>query len=157
MFPFLESENSLEVNIFNEQNALPINHNAVTATANAVLLLEGKKFDEVSINFITTEAIQDLHLEFFDDATTTDCISFPMDDENSPGHRILGEIFVCPQTAIDYALSHNGDPNEELTLYIIHGLLHLLGYDDIDPKDRKIMRSAEKRHIKNLKEQQICL
>lgn len=114
-----------------------------------VISYENQPCHEVTINFVTTQAISQLHADFFNDPTTTDCISFPMDEETSP-YRILGEIFVCPKTALDYAEAHDKDPQQELILYVIHGLLHLMGYDDIDPKDRRKMRIAERRHIKHL-------
>jgi len=75
-----------------------------------------------------------------------------MDDENTPQEsRILGDVFVCPKTAIEYSKSHGGDVYEELTLYVIHGLLHLMGYDDIEETDIVKMREAEKRHMNHLK------
>lgn len=95
--------------------------------------------DEVILHFVSQKKICALHAEFFDDPTLTDCISFPIDQE------LLGEIFVCPKTAIEYAKAHKVDPYEETTLYVIHGLLHLLGYDDIKPKDRKIMHKEQNR------------
>lgn len=66
------------------------------------------------------------------------------------GYRVLGDIFVCPQTAVDYATRRDGDPYWEMTLYVVHGLLHLMGYDDIEPKERRRMRAAERRQMKAL-------
>ena len=66
-------------------------------------------------------------------------------------YKILGEIFVCPLAAVTYAESSGADPYEEVLLYIVHGLLHIMGYDDIGEKESQEMRSAEKRHIENLK------
>lgn len=137
---------------------MSINHEVVTLMANEVVRFESKQYDEVTIHFVKTQEIQQLHLDYFNDGSTTDCISFPMDDDDDfLGYRVLGEIFVCPQTALDYAETHKTNSQDELTLYIIHGLLHLMGYDDINLVDRRKMRIAEKKHIKNLKEQQLCL
>lgn len=80
----------------------------------------------------------DLHQQFFNDPSPTDCISFPIDD------KILGDIFVCPKTAIDYAARIKKDPYPETALYIIHGILHLLGFDDLEAPKRRIMRKKEK-------------
>ena len=63
-------------------------------------------------------------------------ITFPLDQD------FLGEIFICPKTALLYNPQH---PYQETTLYVIHGLLHLLGYDDISSKERTIMRREEKK------------
>lgn len=123
----------------------------------AVLAAEGQRCDEVTINFVDTPTICELHKQFFDDPSVTDCISFPIDDMEETGYRVLGEVFVCPKTALDYAKAHKGDPYGELTLYIVHGLLHLMGYDDIAPPDIEEMRAAELRHLNNLRAKGIVL
>ena len=83
-----------------------------------------------------------MHNEFFNDPSPTDCMSFPIDTEEDAEDCYLGDIVVCPAAALKYA-----DPYRETTLYILHGLLHLLGYDDIQPQDRKKMRRAEKTYM----------
>jgi probable rRNA maturation factor len=124
------------VNISNRQSDLPLS----TSSAKKLVrfFLEHKKVDcqEVSVHFVTTRRIAKLHGEHFQDPTPTDCITFPLDQ------KFLGEIFVCPRAALDY---NPRQPYIETSLYIIHGLLHLLGYDDIDKKKRALMRKEEKR------------
>lgn len=115
------------------------------------------KYDEVSIHFIDTPAICALHQQFFNDPTTTDCISFPMDDADATGYRVMGDVFVCPATAKDYVEVHGGDIYKETSLYVIHGLLHLLGYDDIDDDDRQEMRDAEKRYLEYIDKKKLWL
>ena len=107
------------------------------------------KTNEVSVYFVTTEEMCCLHLDYFNDPTPTDCISFPLDDsqDQDAGYHILGEVFVCPQTAIDYDAKA---AYSEATLYLVHGLLHLIGYDDLDAKSRRIMRAAEKKYMELL-------
>ena len=74
-----------------------------------------------------------------------------MDHDGTEGYTILGDVFVCPETAVDYANTHDLAPYHELSLYIVHGLLHLMGYDDILEEDRNEMRKAEEKHMKHLK------
>lgn len=140
------------MNIFieNNQSHLKFDLKSVEKVVLAFKELEQVRFDEVSINFVTSQEISELHKEYFNDPTPTDCISFPIDGEEEE-YRILGEIFICPSTAISYANEHGLNPHEEATLYLIHGLLHLIGLDDIDPEDRKEMRLREKLHMENLK------
>lgn len=140
----------MKVDVFNKQKNLQVSVPAVKKIVEAVITLEKQWCDEVSISFVTTKKICELHQEYFNDPNTTDCISFPMDDESSE-YRVLGEVFICPQTAIDYTHLHGGNAYEECTLYIIHGLLHLMGYDDLEPRLKAIMRRAEKKHMTNLK------
>lgn len=115
--------------------------------------------DEVIIHLITNEKMCDFHLEFFNDPTPTDCISFPLDSpyQTSPPCSVLGEILVCPHAAVVYAKKNHKDPYRETLLYIIHGILHLLGYDDLTPKERMQMRRQERRVLKLLDEKQLSL
>lgn len=80
-----------------------------------------------------------LHKQFFNDPFVTDCITFPIDSD------YLGEIFICPQVAYDY---NPKKPYVETSLYIIHAILHLLGYDDLEESQRKIMHKEQMRLLK---------
>ncbi len=114
--------------------------------------------DEVILHFVDKKTISNLHLDFFKDPTPTDCISFPIDSkEDQSDYKILGEVFVCPEVAKEYCNEHGKNFNEEVTLYIIHGLLHLLGYDDVSEDDRKIMRIEEAKCLDILKKHQLIL
>lgn len=141
----------MRVSIINRQSALAIPTRLIKRLVKAVIEFEGQRCDEVSIYFVSTDEISQLHGQFFGDFSSTDCISFPIDaDGNSFEYRVLGDVFVCPQVAINYSEQHEGNAKYELILYIVHGLLHLMGYDDIEGKDRLAMRKAEKRHMQNL-------
>lgn len=141
----------MDVYVYDQQHALKLPHDAVQALTTQVVSNEGYHYDEVSIHFVDTKTISELHEQYFDDPSPTDCISFPIDDPDAEGYRVLGDVFVCPETAIEYAEKHGCDPYEETALYIVHGLLHLMGYDDVEEEDRKEMRAAEERHLKSLK------
>lgn len=107
-------------------------------------------FDETTIHYVDTQTICELHKKYFADPTTTDCISFPMDDADEEGYRVLGDVFVCPETAASFVQTHGGDLYQEITLYTVHGLLHLLGFDDIEDEDRTEMRGEEARFLENV-------
>lgn len=139
------------INVSDEQTALKISVKQVKQLVQQVIESEGQTCSEVNIYFVDTPAICQLHEEFFNDPSPTDCISFPIDEhESEEGYRLLGEVFICPATAIDYASKHQGNAYQESTLYIVHGLLHLMGYDDCEEEDISLMREAEKRHMHNL-------
>ncbi len=110
---------------------------------------ENETFDEVAVFLVSKEEISRLHDEYFEDPTVTDCITFPLDGPDEE-YRVLGDIFVCPEVAIEYAKENNLNSLEECALYIVHGMLHLFGYDDIKEKDRKVMKQAEKRYMEIL-------
>jgi len=146
----------VNIYIFDEQNSLSINSTQVESIVSAVIHFEGQLVHEVSVHIVDTPTISALHAEYFDDPSTTDCISFPIDSPEEKEYRVLGEVFVCPETAITYANKHEVDPYRETTLYIVHGLLHLMDYDDY-PEVVELMREAEKRHMGNLRHLNLCL
>ena len=147
------------VNYTNNQSALSISPSSVRPIIEQVLKGEKQRCDEVSIYFVDTQEICDLHQQFFNDPSPTDCISLPMDEEDDhSGYRLLGEVFICPETAIKYVHDHGQtDPLEETTLYMIHGILHLLGYDDIDEEEEKVMRKAEIKYLNKIKKMGLLL
>jgi len=124
---------------------------------NFVLKAEKKSFDEMNLFFVSEKEISTLHKTYFNDSSPTDCISFPLDTESDSRPTCLGEIFVCPKTALKYAKSHKINPYEELTLYIVHAMLHLLGYGDIKRSDRSLMQKKQKEIMNELKKQKVIL
>lgn len=102
------------------------------------LLKETKiQTSEVSVYLLSASAIAELHEELFNDPSVTDCISVPINE------NFLGEIFVCPSVAIAYAKKENLCPWKELSLYIIHSYLHLIGYRDGAPEEKQVMESLQ--------------
>jgi probable rRNA maturation factor len=123
----------------------------ISQICNFILKNLNRSFDSLSLFFVSEEKISSLHKSYFKDSSPTDCISFPIDSEFDPKPTVLGEIFICPKTALKYGRTHKIDPYEELTLYIVHGLLHLLGYDDIKKSDRSLMQKKQKEIMNELK------
>lgn len=136
----------MKISISNTQKDLPIDKQSVKEVVVSVLEHLSAKTDEVSLYFVSKKKICALHEDFFQDPTPTDCISFPLDESH------LGEVFVCPAVAQEYAKAHAIDPYQETTLYVIHGLLHLLGFDDLEEKVRRTMRKKEKSCMQHLNE-----
>jgi len=75
--------------------------------------------DEVSVIFVSDRRIAELHRQFMNEPGPTDVITFQH-----------GEIFVSTETAKRQARSYGNSLDHELRLYIVHGLLHLHGFDD---------------------------
>lgn len=146
------------VNVTNSQDIFTINPTDVEAIVSCILTYKQVSCDEISIHCVSSEDISKLHEEYFDDPSPTDCITFPVDDkEDETFYKVLGDVFVCPEVALSYAQSHLVNFEEELTLYIVHGLLHLLGYDDIEEEDRTLMKNEEAVCMQVLKERQLIL
>ncbi len=106
---------------------------------------------ELSIVFLTDAALAKIHVDFMDDPTATDVITF----EGDTAASLAGEICVSVDTAARFVgLPFAGTPragalqesfSSELTLYVVHGWLHLAGYDDLQSAKKRLMRAAEKR------------
>lgn len=137
-----------KVRVFNSQTALSIKNESVRKLIRLVLENKRVMCQEVSVYLVGKKKISSLHSSFFNDPSPTDCITFPMDES------FLGEVFVCPQMACEYNPSK---PYEEVTLYIIHGLLHLLGYEDEDSMARKKMRKEELRLMTLVRKEKCAL
>lgn len=105
---------------------------------------------ELSLVFLTDQALARLHADFLDDPTPTDVITFAGD----PTAGTAGEICVSVDTAARVARKRNEDFAAELSLYVVHGWLHLAGHDDRLPAERRLMRAAERRALQRLRRHQ---
>lgn len=142
------------IRIVNRQKDVAISASQLKKIVDEVLHFEGSYCEEVSIHFVSAKKIALLHQQYFGSPSVTDCISFPI-DASGETCSILGDVFVCPKTAIEYVALHGGDLYEEIILYVIHGLLHLLGYDDLNATDKRKMRRRESKHMSNLREKNL--
>lgn len=143
------------INVTSQQSALAVSVRQTQRIARYVVRAEGQTCNELNVYFVDTPTLCALHEQFFQDPSPTDCISFPIDDPEDDGagchYRILGEVFICPATALAYAQEHGVDPYAETTLYLVHGILHLLGYDDLQESDEQLMRQREHHHMQELR------
>ena len=103
---------------------------------------------ELSLVLLTDAALARLHGKFLGNPAATDVITF----EGDPAAGTAGEICVSVDMAVNYAGARGGGVLEELILYFVHGWLHLAGYDDRQPREKRKMRAAEKRAMKLLRE-----
>lgn len=94
---------------------------------------------ELSLAFLTDEALARLHADYLADPAPTDVITFP----GNPQLGTAGEICVSADAALRSARA--ADVSSEITLYVVHGWLHLAGHDDRAPAPRRAMRRAESR------------
>lgn len=139
----------MHIYITNSQKIIHFDVACIESIVQAILRYMEVECSEISLQFVSKKRITSLHEEFFNDPTPTDCITFPIDP---PGpEALLGEVFVCPQTAKEYVDEHGGNIEQEIILYICHGILHLLGFDDREDEDRREMRKNESFLLENLK------
>jgi len=145
----------LKTTIYTEQSDFDIPPDRIKSLVQKTLEFLEVETDEVVIHFVDVAAITELHGQFFDDPTPTDCISFPLEGKSRPhglsSHSVLGEVFVCPKVALNYIKENGGTASEEISLYVVHGLLHLIGYEDHTPEmldmQEKAINYLKKAHL----------
>jgi probable rRNA maturation factor len=112
--------------------------------ARSCLLGEGIADAELSISFVTELEISELHRRYLQEDGPTDVLSFPLDDEaGEDGLRQLGDVVIAPAVA---ARNNPDDPAAELRLLLVHGILHLLGHDHMDDRERAEMWARQERY-----------
>jgi probable rRNA maturation factor len=108
-----------------------------------VLEQEGVALGAVTIVFTDDAGIRDLNARFRDQDRATDVLAFPLPDEDG----YLGDVIISLERARAQAPRFGNDREAELARLIVHGLLHLLGYDHHRPQDGRRMKAAERRGL----------
>src|SRR3712207_8868653 len=101
---------------------------------------------ELSVLCVDQDYMSTLHERWMGEKGPTDVLAFPMDeldtgrpDEPDPGPALLGDVVLCPSVAIKQARAAGHTMDDELILLATHGVLHLLGYDHMEPEEEKEM------------------
>ena len=117
---------------------------------------------EMGLKITGDEEIHKLNLQYLDEDRPTDVLSFPMNEQLDAapvfvkvpdGKLHLGDIVISYPTALKQAEEHNHPVNREIAILLIHGILHLLGYDHDILKRKSVMRNRETAILKIIEEQ----
>jgi probable rRNA maturation factor len=134
----------VSVAIADQQSVLKVSRRKLTSVVRGVLAAEGITSAEISVALIDDRAMHALNRRHLNHDYPTDVLSFLLADETPDGvRRIEGEIILSSETAAREAGRFGWNPLDELTLYLVHGLLHLCGYHDHSGRDRAAMRRRE--------------
>lgn len=115
----------------------------LVALAGACLVGEGAADAELSVSFVTEAEMAELHARYMDEEGPTDVLSFPLDEADEEGVRVLGDVVVCPVVA---TRNNPEDPAAEMRLLLVHGILHLLGHDHEEEEERAAMWAIQERY-----------
>jgi probable rRNA maturation factor len=122
------------------------------------ILREHGEEGTLAVALVSDREIRRVHREFLGDDSVTDVISFRLDEDAPCGHdAVLGDVVVSVDTAIREALQRQVSPAEEAALYAIHGTLHVVGYEDGEPRERRRMRRAEAKYLGAYHRSRACL
>jgi probable rRNA maturation factor len=129
--------------LISDRQPTPLDEAGLIAVARAALVGEGLDDVELSVSFVEEPEIEDLHVRYMDEPGPTDVLSFPLDDVDEDGRRLLGDVVIAPSVA---ARNNPGDPEGELRLLLVHGILHLLGYDHEIDAEKAAMWARQERY-----------
>lgn len=159
----------VEIFVADEQAEIPID--TMRWSRLARLVLEAERSDkklwgetELSMIFVDEKSMSDLNERFLGREGPTDVLAFPMDDEvvesgrqpdqggRGPGAPVeptdapvlIGDVVICPTIAKRQAPEHNSSLDEELALLVVHGVLHLLGFDHEEDDEAEAMEQRER-------------
>ncbi len=135
------------INLIDESGSAPQwDREQIQAVVEAAIAEDGLKACALTVLIVGDAGSAELHRTHFSDPDPTDVMTFP-DGSPDPetGRTHLGDLAVCIDVARRAAADRKRSESAELTLYVLHGVLHLLGYDDVDPRDQLAMWQVQQR------------
>lgn len=123
--------------IISDRQEVPADHDALAELARSTLTEEGAGPVELSVSLVDAEEMAQLHGRYAGEAGPTDVLSFTMDEDG-----LLGDVVICPEVAKTQAT----DLDAELRLLLVHGILHLLGYDHEEEQERVAMWQRQEQY-----------
>jgi probable rRNA maturation factor len=136
----------IRVSIACPQETVPIDRGQIRQIVRTVLEGEGIREGEISVAFVDNATIHQLNKRYLNHDEPTDVLSFPLSEPNE--RRLAGELVIGAEVARDEATERGHDVAAELGLYVIHGLLHLCGFDDKTEANAKEMRTRERHYLR---------
>ena len=144
-----------EIEIADHQQCLTVDEAFVRNVVQQTLEAERIVAATISVAIVDNARIHELNRQYLNHDYETDVLSFLLEESidssiattgdtpRGTGKTIDGEIIVSTEMAMDMATDYSWDVLHELTLYIVHGLLHLCGYDDLTAEELPLMRTRE--------------
>ncbi|WP_339683613.1 rRNA maturation RNase YbeY [Gimesia maris] len=142
-----------QIEIQNSQTHLAIDETQLKTAISFLLQSEQVNQAEISLAIVDNPTIRQLNQQYLEHDYDTDVLSFLLDcdtamDTNQmelrgAGRQIEGEVIVSAEMAVVMSAEYQWPAEQELLLYVIHGLLHLCGYDDLTEEELHIMRQRE--------------
>jgi probable rRNA maturation factor len=126
-----------KVAVSNQQRRVKINTRLLAQIAEGALSLVGDNEAQLSVVLVDDAAIAKLNARYHDTTGPTDVLSFDYGEGE-------GELIISVERALAQATRFRSTPAREIVLYVVHGILHLHGYDDLAPPDCKHMRAVER-------------
>ena len=140
---------SSKLEIINLQKFHRVNKNKIKELVQGVLKAEAADA-EINVVLVDNKKIKEMNNAFLGHNYATDVLSFAYETEEKPGNKVTGEIVISVEMAARLARRQERAVDGEIALYLTHGLLHLLGYNDKKKADAKKMHQRERVLLTNL-------
>jgi probable rRNA maturation factor len=134
----------IKVAINNQQAAHKVDRARLKEGVKRVLQGEGIEHAVISIAVVDDPTMHDLNRRYLQHDYPTDVLSFLLEEDDD---RLEGEIIISADYAVREAEQFAWSAQDEMLLYVIHGALHLAGYDDLGPELKAEMRTKERQYL----------
>ncbi len=148
---------TIEVEIADSQSALDVDEHLVRSVVEQTLAAEQVSAAAISVALVDNATLRELNQRHLGHDYDTDVLSFllecealeqPLEGKDAVprgfGKRLEGEVIVSTEMAMQMAESFGWSARDEVVLYLVHGLLHLAGYDDLTDDEKQVMRDRER-------------
>ena len=142
-----QSPNAYRIELNRRRRAFSFPSRPVLLVIRAVLADHDAPPGVLSICVVGDREMRSLNEAYSGTSDTTDVLAFPLADLDDP---TIGEIIVNADRAAREGPRYDNSPQRELSLYVVHGALHLVGYDDHTPAEKRRMRRAERKYLHTL-------
>ena len=135
--------------MLDEQDDLVVDLEKVQTVCERILDDGGVKSGKINVVLVNSDTIRQFNRDFLQHDYPTDVISFLTEDRRNEGY-LEGEILACTEIAKERAEEFTWTAEEELLLYVVHGMLHLIGFDDVTPEQQAVMQEKERTYLATL-------
>ena len=146
----------MSIEIDNRSGASCSEVELVDLAAFALQELHVDKRAELEISLVDEAEMTRLHEEWMDESGPTDVLSFPMDElrpneisKNEEVPVVLGDVVICPDVARKQGDTAGHGLEQELRILLVHGILHLLGFDHVEPAEEVEMFALQGKIVKD--------
>ncbi|MBN1869687.1 MAG: rRNA maturation RNase YbeY [Candidatus Omnitrophica bacterium] len=140
----------MELALENLQKKVALNSLQIRKIVKAILRHEGIDKASLSIVFVSHQRIKALNKKYLGREYATDVLAFDLAERRDGSRRgaaVIGDVIISTDAAIKNAGIYDTSLSEEIALYLIHGILHLSGYDDHKAGDIRRMRKKEQQYM----------
>ena len=129
------------IDVAGDQDLVAVDESRFRRAVEMILTEAGIEQAEIEIAVVDDETIRPINARFLGHDYATDVISFPLQRTDT---TLEGQVVLSAETAVRNAAEYGWSPEDEMLLYLVHGTLHLIGFEDATRESRQEMRAQER-------------